>query len=228
MQILRNYKRSEFLTLRAISVWWKVNAHIFLTFCIFEREKIRKIQFLHMCKFSSTASVWPCRCVIWVVGLLVDVDDAVIQQERTTDDSKESECLKELLSARTHEYIEEVLQPHFGGMIVFVKDCEVATERGNLEHLKAQESQFVFVFICSRVNVKVVLFAKPHEWTNEWVCVRPLLWRPIAKVKWELRAVPNCFRCQLTVLLCLQLILDLAWLELGSWLFLHCFETRDR
>ena len=62
-------------------------------------------------------------------------------QERTTDDSKESDCLKELLSARTHEFIEEVLQPHFGGMIAFVKDCEVAAERGNVEHLKAQESK---------------------------------------------------------------------------------------
>jgi len=58
--------------------------------------------------------------------------------------------LKELLSARTHEFIEEVLQPHFGGMIAFVKDCEVAIERGNMEHVKAQESKTVhpsFLFV---------------------------------------------------------------------------------
>jgi len=68
-----------------------------------------------------------------------------VWQERTTDDSKESECLKELLSARTQEYIEEILQPHFGGMITFVKDCEVAIERGHTEHLSAQESMsFIF------------------------------------------------------------------------------------
>ena len=46
-------------------------------------------------------------------------------------------------SAVLHEFIEEVLQPHFGGMIAFVKDCEVAVERGNMEHVKAQESKSV-------------------------------------------------------------------------------------
>ena len=45
------------------------------------------------------------------------------------------------MSARTHEYIEEVLQPHFGGMITFIKDCEVAVERGNVDYLKVQESK---------------------------------------------------------------------------------------
>jgi len=76
-------------------------------------------------------------CATWTWPLV----SICVWQERTTDDCKESECLKELLSARTHEYIEEVLQPHFGGMITFVKDCEVAVERGNLDYLKAQESK---------------------------------------------------------------------------------------
>jgi len=78
-------------------------------------------------------------------------------QERTTDDSKESECLKELLSARTQEYIEEVLQPHFGGLITFVKDCEVAIERANTEHLNAQESMsFIFTAWCTTVQSPVL------------------------------------------------------------------------
>ncbi|XP_064616275.1 vacuolar protein sorting-associated protein 52 homolog [Liolophura sinensis] len=59
--------------------------------------------------------------------------------ERTTDDSKESESFKELLSARTEEYVEEVLAPHFGGLITFVKDCEVLLESQNLDALKNQE-----------------------------------------------------------------------------------------
>jgi hypothetical protein len=59
--------------------------------------------------------------------------------ERTTDDCKESESFKELLAARTQEFIEEILQPHFGGMISFIKDCEVALERGNIDYLKTQE-----------------------------------------------------------------------------------------
>jgi len=46
------------------------------------------------------------------------------------------------LSARTHEYIEELLQPHFGGMIAFVKDCEVCIERGNTDQLKTHESKY--------------------------------------------------------------------------------------
>ncbi|XP_052789808.1 vacuolar protein sorting-associated protein 52 homolog [Mya arenaria] len=59
--------------------------------------------------------------------------------ERTSEDSKESESFKELLTARTHEFIDEVLTPHFGGMIMFVKDCEGLVERGNLDALKTEE-----------------------------------------------------------------------------------------
>lgn len=59
--------------------------------------------------------------------------------ERTTEDSKESESFKELLTARTHEFIEEVLTPHFGNMIMFVKDCEGVIERGNAESLRHEE-----------------------------------------------------------------------------------------
>ncbi|KAL4219562.1 Vacuolar protein sorting-associated protein 52 [Mactra antiquata] len=59
--------------------------------------------------------------------------------ERTSEDSKESESFKELLTARTHEFIEEVLTPHFGGMIMFVKDSEAVIERGNLDALKNQD-----------------------------------------------------------------------------------------
>jgi len=102
-------------------------------------------------QWSVVTGQWSVICGQW--SLVIDLWSEVsghwslcvcvcVWQERTTDDCKESECLKELLSARTHEYIEEVLQPHFGGMITFVKDCEVAAERGNVDHLKAQESQW--------------------------------------------------------------------------------------
>ncbi|KAI0213670.1 Vacuolar protein sorting-associated protein 52-like [Lamellibrachia satsuma] len=59
--------------------------------------------------------------------------------ERTTDDSKESESLKQLLTARMQEFIEEMLIPHFGGMMTFVKDCEADFDKGNIEALKSQE-----------------------------------------------------------------------------------------
>lgn len=56
-----------------------------------------------------------------------------------TEDSKECESFQELLSARTQEFIEEVLAPHFGGMITFVKECEVIIEKDNIDHLKNEE-----------------------------------------------------------------------------------------
>lgn len=59
--------------------------------------------------------------------------------ERTTDDSKESESFKELLLARTQEFIEEILTPHFGGLITFVKEAESAMEHGHLDQYKNQE-----------------------------------------------------------------------------------------
>ncbi|CAD5112736.1 DgyrCDS1955 [Dimorphilus gyrociliatus] len=61
--------------------------------------------------------------------------------ERTTDDSKESETFKQQLAARTHEYIEETLMPHFGGMIMFVKEAEDIVERGGSDGLKQQEAR---------------------------------------------------------------------------------------
>lgn len=63
--------------------------------------------------------------------------------ERTTDDCKESESFKELLNARSQEFIEEILQPHFGGLIGFVKDCEAALDQGNVERLKSEERKIM-------------------------------------------------------------------------------------
>ncbi|XP_056012756.1 vacuolar protein sorting-associated protein 52 homolog isoform X4 [Ostrea edulis] len=62
-----------------------------------------------------------------------------VLMERTTEESKESESFKELLTARTQEFIEEVLSPHFGGMISFVKDCENIIERAGVEALRPDE-----------------------------------------------------------------------------------------
>ncbi len=61
-------------------------------------------------------------------------------QERANDDSKESEAFKELLTARTQEFIEEILSPYFGGMMTFVKEAESVIERGEAEKLKNHES----------------------------------------------------------------------------------------
>jgi len=47
-----------------------------------------------------------------------------ILMERTRDNTKEAESFREQLSARSNEYVEEILGPHIGGLIHFVKDCE--------------------------------------------------------------------------------------------------------
>lgn len=61
--------------------------------------------------------------------------------ERTKEDSKETESFKELLQARTQEYVEEILAPHFGGMISFVKECELLQERGQADHMIREEKK---------------------------------------------------------------------------------------
>ncbi|XP_074653909.1 vacuolar protein sorting-associated protein 52 homolog [Tubulanus polymorphus] len=61
--------------------------------------------------------------------------------ERTQDESKESETFKEQLAAKTHEFIEEILSPYFGGIVAFVKDCEIALEKQNTDILRHQEQR---------------------------------------------------------------------------------------
>ncbi|CRL01398.1 CLUMA_CG014478, isoform A [Clunio marinus] len=58
-----------------------------------------------------------------------------ILMERTRDNTKEAESFREQLSARSNEYVEEILSPHMGGIIHFVKECE----KESSEDLKRQE-----------------------------------------------------------------------------------------
>nr|XP_002124423.1 vacuolar protein sorting-associated protein 52 homolog [Ciona intestinalis] len=66
-----------------------------------------------------------------------------VLMEKTTEDSKESESFQQLLNSRTQEYVEEILAPHFGGMMAFVKDCEVVLESGQTDRLKVFEQKVV-------------------------------------------------------------------------------------
>ncbi|XP_072015361.1 vacuolar protein sorting-associated protein 52 homolog [Amphiura filiformis] len=59
--------------------------------------------------------------------------------EKTAEDSRESESFRQLLEARTQEFIEEVLAPHFGGMMNFVKEAEGRIERGQADQMKHYE-----------------------------------------------------------------------------------------
>ena len=44
--------------------------------------------------------------------------------EKTTGESQEADFFRVQFSARTSEYVEEILQPHFGDLIRFVKEAE--------------------------------------------------------------------------------------------------------
>lgn len=59
--------------------------------------------------------------------------------ERTKEESKESEAIKQQLSKRVHDFVEELLYPYFGQMMSFVKDCEAYLERGDAEALAREE-----------------------------------------------------------------------------------------
>ncbi|XP_010568222.1 PREDICTED: vacuolar protein sorting-associated protein 52 homolog [Haliaeetus leucocephalus] len=61
--------------------------------------------------------------------------------ERAVEESKEVEGFQQLLSARTQEFIEEILSPPFGGMIAFVKEAEALLEKGQLERLRGEEAR---------------------------------------------------------------------------------------
>lgn len=63
-------------------------------------------------------------------------------QERTRDHSKEAEAFKEQLTNRSNEYVEEILSPHFGGVIQFVREGEALVEKEQLDELKQQESKY--------------------------------------------------------------------------------------
>lgn len=64
-----------------------------------------------------------------------------IIMERTRDNSKEAESFKARLSSKSTEYVEEILSPHFGEMMQFVKECEHLIDKGQQEELKKYETK---------------------------------------------------------------------------------------
>uniref|UniRef100_A0A1B6C1U5 Vacuolar protein sorting-associated protein 52 homolog n=1 Tax=Clastoptera arizonana TaxID=38151 RepID=A0A1B6C1U5_9HEMI len=64
-----------------------------------------------------------------------------ILMERTRESSKEVDSFREQLSVRSSEYVEEILSPHFGGIIQFVKEGEALIEKGQGDLLKKQEAK---------------------------------------------------------------------------------------
>ncbi|CAG0919805.1 unnamed protein product [Notodromas monacha] len=63
-----------------------------------------------------------------------------VAAEKTREDSKDCEVFKQQLNSMIAEYIEQVLSPHFGGLIQFIKDGERLIEKGE-ERLLDQEEK---------------------------------------------------------------------------------------
>lgn len=64
-----------------------------------------------------------------------------VLMERTKEESKESENIKQQLNRRIHDFVEELIYPYFGTMMTFVKDCEVYLERDDMKSLEAEEKK---------------------------------------------------------------------------------------
>lgn len=49
-----------------------------------------------------------------------------VLMEHTRDNSREAEAFRTELTGRSAEYVEEILSPHFGGIVQFIRDAEAA------------------------------------------------------------------------------------------------------
>lgn len=61
--------------------------------------------------------------------------------ERKKEDSTEAELMRDQLNKKISDFVEEMLYPHFGAMISFVKECESLIERQDTETLKRYEAR---------------------------------------------------------------------------------------
>lgn len=66
-----------------------------------------------------------------------------IIMERTRDNSKEAQSFRARLSSKSAEYVEEILSPHFGEMMQFVKECEHLIEKGQQHDLKKYDEKSI-------------------------------------------------------------------------------------
>lgn len=69
-----------------------------------------------------------------------------VMSERCHGDSKETDSFKDLLNTRSTEYVEQVLQPHFGNLIRFIQRSEVMIQNGDEKGLR-EEYQNVTVIL---------------------------------------------------------------------------------
>nr|XP_026487433.1 vacuolar protein sorting-associated protein 52 homolog [Vanessa tameamea] len=93
------------------------------------------------CFLLKMAAEFPQR--IQQLIFLINNYDMVLSilMERTRDNTKEAESFREQLQARSSEYVEEILSPHFGGLMQFVKEGEQLQESGKKSELTNLEKK---------------------------------------------------------------------------------------
>ncbi|CAG9566819.1 unnamed protein product [Danaus chrysippus] len=93
------------------------------------------------CFLLKMAAEFPQR--IQQLIFLINNYDMVLNilMERTRDNTKEAESFKEQLQARSTEYVEEILSPHFGGLMQFVKEGEQLLESDKKNELANLEKK---------------------------------------------------------------------------------------
>ncbi|XP_050362322.1 vacuolar protein sorting-associated protein 52 homolog [Nymphalis io] len=93
------------------------------------------------CFLLKMAAEFPQR--IQQLIFLINNYDMVLSilMERTRDNTKEAESFREQLQARSSEYVEEILSPHFGGLMQFVKEGEQLQEGGKKSELANLEKK---------------------------------------------------------------------------------------
>ncbi|KAI2807176.1 Vacuolar protein sorting-associated protein 52 [Blomia tropicalis] len=61
--------------------------------------------------------------------------------ERKKEDSNEAEMMREQLNKKIIGFVDEMLYPHFGSMITFIKECDGLIDRNETEALKKYEQK---------------------------------------------------------------------------------------
>ena len=65
-------------------------------------------------------------------------------KERLKEDSIEASGVRQRLNDSIDEYVEVILNPYFGNLIQFVKECELIIEKGNVDSLKKFEGKLYY------------------------------------------------------------------------------------
>lgn len=77
-----------------------------------------------------------------------------ILMERTRDNTKETESFREQLNTKSNEYVEEMLNPHIGGIIHFIKECEKENVCKSFFYKFLNVFFTIFIFHCRAKIIK--------------------------------------------------------------------------